>query len=80
MNRETIFITGVGSEMQGVGRLSDGRAVFVPFAIPGETVDGNDVVAVYEAFARAKERALKGEGPSIIECKTYLPLARPLDR
>ena len=24
-----------------------------------------------EAFARAKERALKGEGPSIIECKTY---------
>jgi pyruvate dehydrogenase E1 component alpha subunit len=41
------------------------------YGIPGETVDGNDVVAVYEAFARAKERALKGEGPSIIECKTY---------
>lgn len=41
------------------------------YGIPGETVDGNDVAAVYEAFARAKERALKGEGPSIIECKTY---------
>ena len=41
------------------------------YGIPGETVDGNDVVAVYDAFARAKERALKGEGPSIIECKTY---------
>ena len=41
------------------------------YGIPGETVDGNDVVAVYEAFARAKERALKGEGPSILECKTY---------
>ena len=41
------------------------------YGIPGETVDGNDVIAVYEAFARAKERALKGEGPSIIECKTY---------
>ena len=41
------------------------------YGIPGETVDGNDVVAVYEAVARAKERALKGEGPSIIECKTY---------
>ncbi len=34
-------------------------------------VDGNDVVAVYEAFARAKERALKGEGPTLLECKTY---------
>lgn len=41
------------------------------YGIPGVTVDGNDVVAVYEAFATAKERALKGEGPSIIECKTY---------
>ena len=41
------------------------------YGIPGETVDGNDVTAVYESFARAKERALKGEGPSIIECKTY---------
>ena len=41
------------------------------YGIPGETVDGNDVVAVYEAFARAKERALNGDGPSIIECKTY---------
>jgi len=41
------------------------------YGIPGVSVDGNDVVAVYEAFAAAKERALKGEGPSIIECKTY---------
>ena len=41
------------------------------YGIPGVTVDGNDVVAVYEAFAAAKERAIKGEGPTIIECKTY---------
>ena len=41
------------------------------YGIPGVTVDGNDVVAVYEAFAEAKARALKGEGPSIIECKPY---------
>lgn len=34
-----IKITGTGSELQGVGRLPDGRAVFVPGAIPGETVD-----------------------------------------
>ena len=36
---ERIEITGIGSELQGVGRLSDGRAVFVPGALPGETVD-----------------------------------------
>ncbi len=35
---ETIEITGTGSELQGVGRLSDGRVVFVPGALVGETV------------------------------------------
>ena len=39
MITEIIKFTGCGSEMQGVGRLSDGRAVFVPFAIPGETAE-----------------------------------------
>lgn len=36
---ERLRITGVGSELQGVGRLSDGRAAFVPGAIPGELVE-----------------------------------------
>lgn len=36
---EKINITGTGSELQGVGRLSDGRAVFVPYALLGETVN-----------------------------------------
>ena len=36
---EKIEITGIGSELQGVGRLSDGRAVFVRGALPGETVN-----------------------------------------
>ena len=35
---EKVSITGIGSELQGVGRLSDGRAVFVPHALLGETV------------------------------------------
>lgn len=35
---EIIRITGSGSELQGVGRLQDGRAVFVPGALPDETV------------------------------------------
>lgn len=41
------------------------------YGISGETVDGNDAAAVFDAFARAKMRALNGEGPTIIECKTY---------
>jgi pyruvate dehydrogenase E1 component alpha subunit len=34
-------------------------------------VDGNDVMAVYEAAAEAIKRARAGEGPSLVECKTY---------
>ena len=41
------------------------------YGIPGVTVDGNDVLAVYEAAQKAIERARKGEGPTLIECKTY---------
>ena len=36
---ERVRITGTGSELQGVGRLADGRAVFVPGALPGEDVE-----------------------------------------
>ena len=39
--------------------------------MPGVVVDGNDVLAVYEAVTEAVKRARKGEGPSLIECKTY---------
>ena len=41
------------------------------YGIPGATVDGNDVEAVYEAVAEAVMRARRGDGPSLIECKTY---------
>jgi len=41
------------------------------YDMPGVTVDGNDVEAVDEAFQAAQRRALEGEGPSLIECKTY---------
>jgi len=43
----------------------------VAYGIPGETIDGNDVIAVYETVGQAVERARKGGGPSLIECKTY---------
>ena len=41
------------------------------YAIPGVTIDGMDVVAVYETATAAVARARKGDGPSLIECKTY---------
>ena len=41
------------------------------YDMPGVTVDGNDVEAVDAAFAEAQRRALAGEGPTLIECKTY---------
>jgi len=41
------------------------------YGLPGEIVDGNDVLAVYEAAGRAIERARTGDGPTLLECKTY---------
>ena len=41
------------------------------YKIPGIEVDGNDVLAVYEETLAATERARHGEGPTLIECKTY---------
>ena len=39
--------------------------------MPGVVVNGNDVVEVYEATREAVERARKGDGPTLLECKTY---------
>ena len=41
------------------------------YGIPGVIVDGNDIFAVYEAASEAVARARAGEGPTLIECKTY---------
>lgn len=41
------------------------------YGFPGIVVDGNDVLAVYESTQEAIARARKGEGPTLIECKTY---------
>ena len=39
--------------------------------MPGLSLDGNDVVAVYRATVKAVHRARKGEGPTLLECRTY---------
>ncbi len=41
------------------------------YGIPGVVVDGNDVSAVYEATREAVARARRGEGSTLLECKTY---------
>lgn len=41
------------------------------YGIPGITVDGMNVLSVYDAAHGAVERARKGLGPTLIECKTY---------
>ena len=56
------------TRVMAIENISD-RAV--AYGIPGVTVDGNDVLAVYEVAEKAIERARKGNGPTLIECKTY---------
>jgi pyruvate dehydrogenase E1 component alpha subunit len=41
------------------------------YGMPGVVVDGMDAIAVYEAAAEAIERARAGDGPTLLECKTY---------
>jgi pyruvate dehydrogenase E1 component alpha subunit len=41
------------------------------YNIPGVVVDGMDVLAVYREAVKAVDRARRGEGPSLLECKTY---------
>ena len=41
------------------------------YGIPGVSIDGNDIMAIYEASKEAIARARKGLGPTLIECKTY---------
>jgi len=51
-----------------VERVSD---VVAPYGFPRETVDGNDLHAVHEAFGRFLARARGGEGPFLLECLTH---------
>jgi TPP-dependent pyruvate/acetoin dehydrogenase alpha subunit len=62
---------GISVDIRRVTKEHDLYKRAVGYGIPGEAVDGNDVYAVYDAVKKAVERARKGEGPSLIECKTY---------
>jgi pyruvate dehydrogenase E1 component alpha subunit len=59
----------VPQEMQTASRSFAAKAV--AYGMPGVRVDGNDVLAVYQAASEARERALNGEGPTLIETVTF---------
>jgi len=48
--------------------ISDRAAAY---GMPAAVADGMDVLSVYEAVSQAVERARRGEGPTLVECKTY---------
>lgn len=55
---KTIAIRDIASRAEGYG-------------MPGRTIDGNDVLEVYDTVQDAVGKARKGEGPTLIECKTH---------
>lgn len=56
------------SETTSITDIADRAAAY---GIPGYVVDGMNVIAVYEAAIQAVQRARRGAGPTLLECKTY---------
>jgi pyruvate dehydrogenase E1 component alpha subunit len=54
--------------MVAVANISDRAAAY---AIPGVLVDGQDALAMHEAVTHAVERARSGQGPTLVEGRTY---------
>ncbi len=52
-------------------RSTDVAARAAAYGLPGVAADGNDVVAMWQAMRTAVERARRGEGPTLIEARTY---------
>jgi pyruvate dehydrogenase E1 component alpha subunit len=61
-------ISGDQRQLMKVKKISDRAKAY---DIPGVTVDGNDVTAVYDAAQQAIARARGGEGPTLLECVTW---------
>lgn len=62
---------GISVDIRRVTKEHELSKRAVGYGIPGVTIDGNDVFAVYETVKQAVERARRGEGPTLIECLTY---------
>jgi TPP-dependent pyruvate/acetoin dehydrogenase alpha subunit len=66
-NNQYAYSTPVTAQM-AVKNVADRAAAY---AMPGETIDGNDVLAVHQSVKKAIGRARAGEGPTLIECRTF---------
>jgi 2-oxoisovalerate dehydrogenase E1 component alpha subunit len=64
------------SKQMAVENVADRASAY---GMPGVVVDGNDVLACYGAMKTAHERARNGEGPTLVECKTYRFLGHTSD-
>ncbi len=62
---------GISTPVKQSTSVEDISVRSAAYDMPGYTVDGNDVLAINEVVTKAIERARKGEGPTLIECKTY---------
>ena len=62
---------GEGTPQSKQAPVSDLAVRAAGYGFPGVIVDGQDVLAVYEAVKEAAERARAGEGPTFVEAKTY---------
>ncbi len=75
-NLPAIFICennqyGMTTAVDSVTSVKDIAVRAAAYDMPGEVVDGNDVFAVEKAIKKAIKRARAGEGPTLIEAKTY---------
>jgi len=69
VNQNNLWAESVPLRLQtALTNLSDRAKAY---GFPGISIDGNDILAVYEAAQTAIARARAGEGPTLLECKTY---------
>jgi TPP-dependent pyruvate/acetoin dehydrogenase alpha subunit len=66
-NNQYAYSTPLSLQM-AIENVADRAAAY---GIPGEIIDGNDVIAVYHATKQAIARAQAGLGPTLLECKTF---------
>lgn len=62
---------GISVDVRDVTNVEDLSVRATGYGIEGVTIDGNDVFEVYAAVQKAVDKARAGEGPTLIECKTY---------
>jgi pyruvate dehydrogenase E1 component alpha subunit len=62
---------GISVALERVTKVPDIAVRAKAYGIDGVTIDGNDVLKVYETVKEAVEAAREGRGPTLIECKTY---------